>query len=196
MQQVLSNRILPAFKRFSIGTEPVREAAKVYMRMYIRDIPRLTIFRPSSGHPFMSKLPRFAYRPPMTYPPCKRLHPVWPWRNPTRLLALKICQPHRGSMPIRSTQIAHRLKLPSSPHRPQSPPRQRQRLRGHGVRMIHLSRHCRQALIRLGACHLSLLSRVLTVSYVSLAAQIHSQRRPLLPRIYSPRRNLRLATLP
>ena len=29
MQQVLSNRILPAFKRYSIGTEPVREAAKV-----------------------------------------------------------------------------------------------------------------------------------------------------------------------
>ena len=29
MQQVLSNRILPAFKRFAIGTEPVREAAKV-----------------------------------------------------------------------------------------------------------------------------------------------------------------------
>ena len=29
MQQVLSNRILPSFKRFAIGTEPVREAAKV-----------------------------------------------------------------------------------------------------------------------------------------------------------------------
>jgi len=29
MQKVLSNRILPAFKRYSIGTEPVREAAKV-----------------------------------------------------------------------------------------------------------------------------------------------------------------------
>lgn len=43
MQQVLSNRILPAFKRYSIGTEPAREAAKVYMRMYIRDIPRMTI---------------------------------------------------------------------------------------------------------------------------------------------------------
>jgi len=29
MQNVLSSRILPAFKRYSIGTEPVREAAKV-----------------------------------------------------------------------------------------------------------------------------------------------------------------------
>jgi len=35
MQQVLSDRILPAFKRYSIGTEPAREAAKVCMRMYI-----------------------------------------------------------------------------------------------------------------------------------------------------------------
>ena len=29
MQHVLSSRILPAFKRYAIGTEPVREAAKV-----------------------------------------------------------------------------------------------------------------------------------------------------------------------
>ena len=33
MQQVLSNRILPSFKRFAIGTEPVREAAKVMCPM-------------------------------------------------------------------------------------------------------------------------------------------------------------------
>ncbi|KAH9984074.1 hypothetical protein BJV74DRAFT_590288 [Russula compacta] len=34
MQQVLSNRILPAFKRYSIGTEPVREAAKFWTSFY------------------------------------------------------------------------------------------------------------------------------------------------------------------
>jgi DASH complex subunit ASK1 len=36
MQQVLSNRILPAFKRYSIGTEPAREAAKVYAYIHRR----------------------------------------------------------------------------------------------------------------------------------------------------------------
>jgi len=46
MQQVLSNRILPAFKRYSIGTEPAREAAKVYMRIYTGEIPRMTILPP------------------------------------------------------------------------------------------------------------------------------------------------------
>ncbi|KAH9973366.1 DASH complex subunit Ask1-domain-containing protein [Lactifluus volemus] len=34
MQQVLSQRILPAFKRYSIGTEPVREAAKFWTSFY------------------------------------------------------------------------------------------------------------------------------------------------------------------
>ncbi|KAI0279408.1 hypothetical protein BGY98DRAFT_933197 [Russula aff. rugulosa BPL654] len=34
MQQVLSNRILPAFKRYSIGTEPAREAAKFWTSFY------------------------------------------------------------------------------------------------------------------------------------------------------------------
>ncbi|KAI0296318.1 DASH complex subunit Ask1-domain-containing protein [Multifurca ochricompacta] len=34
MQQVLSSRILPAFKRYSIGTEPVREAAKFWTSFY------------------------------------------------------------------------------------------------------------------------------------------------------------------
>ncbi|KAI9432126.1 DASH complex subunit Ask1-domain-containing protein, partial [Lactarius indigo] len=34
MQQVLSNRILPAVKRFAIGTEPVREAAKFWTSFF------------------------------------------------------------------------------------------------------------------------------------------------------------------
>ncbi|KAF8260959.1 hypothetical protein EI94DRAFT_1705912 [Lactarius quietus] len=34
MQQVLSNRILPSFKRFAIGTEPVREAAKFWTSFF------------------------------------------------------------------------------------------------------------------------------------------------------------------
>ncbi|KAI0051708.1 hypothetical protein FA95DRAFT_1587021 [Auriscalpium vulgare] len=34
MQHVLSNRILPAFKRYSVGTEPVREAAKFWTSFY------------------------------------------------------------------------------------------------------------------------------------------------------------------
>ncbi len=140
----------------------------------------------SSGHLFMSKLPRCAYQLSTIYLLCKRLHPTWPWRNPIPLLALKIRRSYRDSIPIHSTLIAHHPNLLSSPHKPQSPPRQQQRLREHGERMMHLSRHCRQALIRLGAYHLSLLSCALTVSYASLLAQIRNQRRPLLPRIYSP----------
>ncbi|KAI0246628.1 hypothetical protein BJV78DRAFT_124399 [Lactifluus subvellereus] len=59
MQQVLSNRILPAFKRYSIGTEPVREAAKFWTSFYEQAaqvrIPTYDDFsslqEPSSGAP-------------------------------------------------------------------------------------------------------------------------------------------------
>ena len=136
MQQVLSNRILPAFKRYSIGTEPAREAAKVsYACVYLTYSCHDTFF-PSSGHPFMSRLPRSAYQLPMTYLLYRIPHLVWPWRrNPTYPLALKICPLHRDSMLIRSTQIVHPPKVHSSPHKPRSPPRQQQRLRGHGEQM-------------------------------------------------------------
>jgi DASH complex subunit Ask1 len=134
MQQVLSNRILPAFKRYSIGTEPAREAAKVYACVHSTYSCHDTFS--SSGHPFMSRLPRSAYQLPMTYRLCRRPHLVWPWRmNPTRPLTLKICPLHRDLMLIRSTQIVHHPKVPSSPHKPQSPPHQQQRLHGHGEQM-------------------------------------------------------------
>ncbi|TFY59547.1 hypothetical protein EVG20_g7752 [Dentipellis fragilis] len=34
MQQIMSSRLLPAFKRYSVGTEPVREAAKFWTSFY------------------------------------------------------------------------------------------------------------------------------------------------------------------
>ena len=64
IQQVLASRVLPAVKRFSVGTEPVREAAKVrcvlsrmikFTQFYILDL--------SSGQPSLNKLPKFAYPP-------------------------------------------------------------------------------------------------------------------------------------
>ncbi|KAI9459706.1 DASH complex subunit Ask1-domain-containing protein [Lactarius psammicola] len=48
MQQVLSNRILPAVKRFAIGTEPVREAAKFWTSFFEH---AAQVHIPTSDHP-------------------------------------------------------------------------------------------------------------------------------------------------
>ena len=85
-----------------------------------------------------------------------------------------VCIGIRYSMPISSTQIAHHSKVPSSPHKSQSHPRQQQRLRRHGERLAPFSCRYHLARIPLGGCLLSLFSYTLVVNYVSSPVQIPS----------------------
>ena len=58
---MLANKLLPAVKRYAVGTEPVREAAKA-RRIHVFDaiIHADNMFY-SSGPPSTNKQPRFAF---------------------------------------------------------------------------------------------------------------------------------------
>lgn len=62
IQQVMDNRILPAVKRYAVGTEPVRDAAKVRSPFYSF---RFSVMHAwfSSGQPSSSKRLRYASQP-------------------------------------------------------------------------------------------------------------------------------------
>jgi hypothetical protein len=60
IHNVLANKILPAVKRYAVGTEPIREAAKAGQVLPFNTLPYLTLT--SFGHHSTSKPPKFVYR--------------------------------------------------------------------------------------------------------------------------------------
>jgi hypothetical protein len=99
-----------------------RPRVGMYASVHIRYISRMPIQYPppSSRHSSMSRPPRCAYRLTKTYLPCKRLHPSRPRRNHAHpsLLALKIRQSNRDSMPILLNPTRTPTKSPKLPFVP------------------------------------------------------------------------------
>jgi hypothetical protein len=74
IHNVLANKILPAVKRYSIGTMPVREAAKVGASFHAH-LSTLTTFG-SSGLLSMNKQLKFAFLHMAITPLSTNFHPI------------------------------------------------------------------------------------------------------------------------
>ena len=59
---MMANRLLPAVKRYAVGTEPVRDAAKVCFTHNISGNILTLISMFSSGRHSMNRLLRYAYQ--------------------------------------------------------------------------------------------------------------------------------------